>query len=520
MFLDFRTVQDGTLIEADLCIIGAGAAGITLARELAGSRVKVCLVEAGGLEFEPEGQDIYAGVIIGHPYYGLDGSRLRFFGGTTNHWNGWCAPLQPIDFRVRSWVPHSGWPLTRQDLEPFYRRAQPVCELGPFAYGAEVWRHTGVEPHAFDADEVELCFWQRSPPTRFGEVYRAELEQARNIQVVLHCNVTNIQTDPSASMVEQLDAQTLDGKRGQIKAKAYVLACGGIENPRLLLVSDTVEPAGLGNRHDLVGRFFMDHPHTEPGVVVTDDARDLKGVYREYGYEGARLVPSFCAGVAMQEREQVLNSHAFLYAITDSGVGVRAARELWSEVRRGQVPDDLAEQIWALVRDLDGVAAFGYRRLIDQPPYASIRSLYFSVRSEQAPNPESRVTLADDRDALGLRRVRLDWRLMEIDQRTVETMTTTLGAEVARLGLGRVRVSDWLLEWPSDMRGGSHHLGTTRMAADPRAGVVDADCRVHGVDNLYIAGSSMFPTGGCANPTLTIVALALRLADHLKSELS
>jgi choline dehydrogenase-like flavoprotein len=447
-----------------------------------------------------------------------------FLGGTTNHWNGYCAPLQPIDFRPRSWVPHSGWPISRQDLEPFYRRAQPICQLGPYAYSAGMWEKLGVEPHAFEASEIELCFWQRSPPTRFGEVYRAELARADNVRVLLHGNVTNIETDPSASVVRHLDVRTLDGKRGQLRAKVYVLACGGIENARLLLLSDSVEPAGLGNRHDLVGRFFMEHPHAEPGVVVTDDARDLTGVYRHYLYEGARLDPSFCAGEAMQEREQVLNSHAFLFAETESGLGVQAGRQLWREVRQRQMPDDLAEKVWAMVRDLDEVAAFGWRVVTDQRPYTSIRSLYFSVRSEQAPNPASRVTLAHERDALGLRRVQLDWQLTDLDKRTVDALTRTLGAEVARLNLGRVRLADWLLDgtpaWPPDMHGGAHHLGTTRMTADPRDGVVDADCRVHGVGNLYIAGSSVFATGGCANPTLTIVALALRFVDHLKVQLT
>jgi choline dehydrogenase-like flavoprotein len=248
VFLDFRTVDDNALFEADLCIIGAGAAGITIARELAGSHIQVCLVEAGGLEFEPDVQDVYAGANIGHPYFDLDVARLRFFGGTTNHWTGQCAPLQPIDFRSRSWVAHSGWPITRQDLDPFYRRAQSICQLGPFAYGAEVWSQIGVEPHAFDPDEVELCFWQRSPPTNFGEAYRTDLERAANVRVLLHGNVTNIATDSSAAVVQHLDVRTLDGKNGRIRAKIYVLACGGIENARLLLLSDSVEPSPENSR--------------------------------------------------------------------------------------------------------------------------------------------------------------------------------------------------------------------------------------------------------------------------------
>jgi choline dehydrogenase-like flavoprotein len=527
MFIDFGSLEDSALIETDLCIIGAGAAGITLAREFAGSSVRVCMVESGGFDYEPEVQDLYMGENASPVRYLLDASRLRYFGGSTNHWTGLCAPLAPLDFRPRDWVPHSGWPIVRSELDPFYQRAQPICQLGPYAYSARVWADFDARPHDFDPAAVELCFWQQSPPTRFGETYRAELERADNVRVLWHANATNIEADESAAVVRQVDLRTLDGRTGQVKATAYVLACGGIENARLLLLSDGAEPAGLGNRHDLVGRFFMEHPHTEPGVVLANDQDRLIATYSRQSLDGVEFRPSFCAGEALQERARVLNSHVFLQLGGSAVAGVEAARELWGAARRGEVPDDLANQIWHVMRDLDDVAFFAYRKFItgEQPhELPDSRFALFSLRSEQAPNPDSRVTLTDDRDTLGLRRSRLDWRLTDLDKRSIRALTEALGAEFARLGIGRVRLADWLLadddSWLSRMGHGNHHMGTTRMAADPRQGVVDADCRVHHVDNLYVAGSSVFATGGCANPTLTIVALALRLADHLKTRLA
>lgn len=517
MILDFRSLENGTLIEADVCIIGAGAAGITMAREFVGSGVRVCLAESGGLEFEPDVQDLYAGSDIGYPYAKLDIPRLRYFGGTTNHWVGYCAPLAWIDFQSRDWVPHSGWPIERSDLDPFYERAQPICQLGKYAYGKEIWEELAQKPHDFDPAEIELCFWQHSPPTLFGEIYRDELERSRNVHVLLHGNAVDFQTNESASLVQHVELRMLDGKTGRVKARFYVLACGGIENARLLLLSNGVEPAGLGNRHDLLGRFFMEHPHSEPGILATDDQAKLLEIYGHYLLDEVPFVPSFCAGQTMQEREQVLNSHAFL-TTSSTNPGLLAFLQLWRSVRQGQMPDGLGEKVWLAVRDLDDVAWFAYERFTGQKP------LYFSIRSEQAPNPDSRVTLGDEMDALGQRRVRLDWRFTEIDKRSVKAMITALGAEFARLGVGRVRIMDWVLDgrpdWAPDMYGGSHHIGTTRMATEPNGGVVDANCRVHYLDNLYVAGSSVFPTGGCANPTLTIVALALRLADHLKQQLS
>lgn len=524
MISDFRSAEDGTRIEADLCIIGAGAAGITLARAFLGSGVRVCVLESGGFELEPATQELAAGENVGQAYEDLEATRLRYFGGTTNHWAGTCAPLAPIDFQPRAWVPHSGWPFTRAELEPFYRRAHPICELGAFSYGRQVWQELGRRPDAFNPAVVELDFLRESPPTRFGEVYRAELEQADNVHVLLHANARDIRTDEAARAVRHVELASLTGTRAEVVARIYVLAAGGLENARLLLASDGVEPAGLGNRHDLVGRFFMEHPHTEPGIVVHDEASLTERYLRRYELsDGAEASPIFGAAPALQARHRALGAHSLLFEVPGFDSGVRAARELWLGARKGDLPAALGEKVWYVVRDLDDLASYAYARLVSGERPSDLVQLGFAMRSEQAPNPDSRVTLAEDRDALGMRRLQLDWRLTERDKHAVLTLTRALGAEFARLGLGRVRVADWLSEagnsWPADMLGGYHHMGTTRMHDDPKRGVVDADCRVHHVDNLYLAGSSVFPTGGSVNPTLTIVALALRLAEHLERRL-
>ncbi len=475
-------------------------------------------------------QALYTGENVGHDYDELDTVRLRYFGGTTNHWQGYCAPLAAMDFQIRDWVPHSGWPITRSDLEPFYRRASPICQLGPYGYGKQALAELGVRPYDFDPAEIASCLFRFSPPTRFGEVYRSELERATNIRVVLHANVANIQANEAASAVRYVDVRSLDGKAGRVKANAYVLACGGIENARLLLLSDGVERAGLGNRHDLVGRFFMEHPFLETGVVVTDDVSGLAQTYAKRSLAGVEFQVTLCAGNAMQKRERVLNSHVYLDAV--AAPGPQAARRLWGKIKSwweiGETPENLAEDIWRAVRDIGDVAEVAYHMLLTGQrgkAYAASGFLQCVQSCEQAPNPSSRVTLANEKDSLGLRRSQLDWRLTDLDRRTFRPLTESLAAEFTRLNIGRVRLADWMLGgkdplWGSDMSGGRHHMGTTRMAAEPERGVVDADCRVHHLDNLYIAGSSVFPTGGSVNPTLTIVALAVRLADHLKGRLA
>ena len=246
MFIDGRKVDNGTVIETDLAIIGAGAAGITIARELAGSGISVALIESGGFDFDAATQDLYEGESVGVDYP-LTSSRLRYFGGSTNHWGGWCRPLEPIDFEKRDWVPYSGWPVTREELNPFYDRARDICQIKSGAFDDPAAWQAGGTPMPLAGSEVETRFFLYSPPTRFGQVYRSAIKQAKNITCYLNSNVMEIVPAANGTQVAHLDVGTLSGVRFTIKPKSCVLACGGIENARMLLVSNSVmkTPAGI-----------------------------------------------------------------------------------------------------------------------------------------------------------------------------------------------------------------------------------------------------------------------------------
>jgi choline dehydrogenase-like flavoprotein len=271
MFTDARTIPAGTTLTADVCTVGAGAAGISIARELAHSPLDVCLLESGGLEYDLDTQQLYRGRSVGFPYFPLEIARLRFFGGTTNHWGGASRPLDDSDFEARDWVPHSGWPFRREALDPYYRRAHGVLELGPYAYDAGSWTTDERRPLRFEGESLRSAVLQQSPPTRLGQVYREELRRARNIRTCLNANLLEIETAPTGGPVTRLRVASLERNEFYVEARAYVLATGGIENPRLLLLSRRADPAGLGNEHDLVGRFCMDHPIAawgKPGTVA------------------------------------------------------------------------------------------------------------------------------------------------------------------------------------------------------------------------------------------------------------
>lgn len=518
MLLDFRDDAVASELQADVCVIGGGAAGIAIAREFISSGWSVVVLESGGLDLDREVQDLNKGTNARGDFT-LHKSRFRLFGGTMLVWGGWCAPLDELDFQRRAWVPDSGWPITKQDLLPFYRRAQALCELGPYRYDVTDWPALAKTTLALDPAKLGHRLWQLSPPTNFGEVYRSELRQAGNVTVLLNATATEIVTGESAAAVSEVRFSSLLGRRGRVRARAYVVACGGIDTPRLLLLSNRVEPAGLANRQDLVGRFFMEHPHPDAGgVMVSGDIGRFRS-YVERMAAGERIVLGLGPSADAQRRLRILNS-----SVAVNGELRFEPTEAWDSLTKlaraageRRWPDSAGTHVYNVLRDLDDVIREGYRRATHGP----VSGYSFIARTETAPNPANRVTLAEERDALGLRRARLDWTVGALERRTVETTMRLVAAELGRLGIGRVRINELLLEddarWSENLSWFGHHMGTTRMSETAKTGVVNPDCRVHGIANLYVASSSVFPTSGFANPTLTILALALRLADHLKA---
>lgn len=498
MFADGRGVADNAVLDCDLCVVGAGAAGIVLALELNATRLKILVLEAGGLQYEPETQSLYRGESVGHAYFNLDSARLRMFGGTTGHWQGWCRPLDPIDFKERSWVPDSGWPLDYEDLEPFYARAQRYVQIGPYDYSSAFWaRATGAPPFKLPPELVETSVFQYSPPTRFGLAYREPVRRSSNVTVFLHSNVTSLRLSPSGRRVERVQVATLSGRRFAVRAARFVVAVGGIETPRLLLASNDVVRNGVGNEHDLVGRYFADHPHAPVALASLPEQASVDSLYyRRDHVLGTATRGVFVTSDRWMRTERTLRFSASLDPVeADPFVDRNAAAE-----KRAERP---AEDLAVVERGLEG----GGKR--------HVFSLF--MRAEQAPNRDSRVTLSQTRDELGMPEARLDWRFGELDRSSVRASVRAIARAFGAAGLGHVysRPAQEPDFWQR-VQGGFHHMGTARMHTDPRRGVVGRDCRVHGVDNLYLAGSSVFSTTGFANPTLTVVALAVRLARRLR----
>ncbi len=554
MIEDAQALPAHSVLRSEVCVIGAGPAGIALALALGEQGIQVLLLEAGRDAPDAAAQVLYEGDLANAHHSPPHRYRLRGLGGSSVLWGGRCMPLDPIDFEARPWVPHSGWPLDDEDLMPHYRAANALAEAGRYAYEADE-ALPGAPPmvRGWRSDIVTTSGLERfSCPTDFGRRYARRLRLAPAIRVLRGavCTALRLEARPPAQVglhtVRTLDVRTLAGKPLRVRARIVVLAAGGLETARLLLCSDDVLPQGVGNMHDVVGRYYMCHLAGNLGTL------DLKGPVADvrHGYErapeGVYCRRRLAIRAAHQRREGLLNAVARLHfpRIADpahrSGVlsGLFLARRFigYEYARRlhdGQKPTPalLARHALNVVRDAPDTLAFlGHwltRRTLAVRKFPSVilsnRTNRFSleVQAEQEPHPDSRVTLADGVDALGMRRLRIDWRYRPQDIASVGRTLAWMATEFARNGTGQLRVDPDTLEEDLLRYGayGGHHIGTARMGRDPRTSVVDPDARVHEVSNLYIAGSAVFPTSSQANPTLTILALSLRLADHLTRRL-
>jgi choline dehydrogenase-like flavoprotein len=548
MIIDARDLPDGATLTADVCIVGAGAAGISMALGLAKGSIEVLVLESGGLRPEKATQELYSGTVADERLHSPpDTYRQRRFGGTTTIWGGRCIPLDPIDFERRDYMPNSGWPIDLSALMPYYPEANRLCEAGEFTYSAAAAFHRplrpmikGFESPLFTTDTLERF----SCPTDFGARYGRRLRAAPNVRVVLHANVTRIQLDAAGVRVESLAVRTLEGKSLEAIAQQVVLAAGGLEVARLLLASRDVQSGGIGNGRDVVGRYYMCHLAGTIGALAVD--KPLGSVWNGYDLsdEGVYCRRRIALSPDAQREHRLGNFIARLHhpRITDPEHrnailsllflakfvipyeygkrlhgGEPATLRMWLQHVRNVAtgPFDAAGFAWHMLKD---------RRLAERKfpsiiikPKANLFSLDF--HAEQQPAAESRVELMRDVDALGMPKLRVDWRYTPVDVDTVSRSIALLAREIERTGVGAFTYDPADIEFEMTRYGayGGHHIGTARMGTDPAHSVVDPDCRVHGVSNLSIASCAVFPTSSQANPTLTVVALALRLAARLRA---
>ena len=548
MLIDGRTVPRDEVIETEVCIVGAGPAGTTLAREFIGQSFRVCLLESGGTEpREDTHQLLCEGEIIGDLSQNLFESRCRQLGGTANLWKDRTGknhysvrllPLDKIDFEKKDWLPYSGWPFGKSHLDPFYERAQYLCRLRPFAYEAEDWEDTQTPRLSLDESRIKTTMYQFGPRNVFTHELPIEINRSDNITTYLNANLADIETNDTAKTVTRVRVACLQGNQFYVTAKVFILAAGGIENARLLLLSNKTQSLGLGNQNDLVGRFFMEHPVLSLGAFIPSNRQifNSAALYDLRWANNILVMGKLNLTEEVMRSKQLLNSCMLLVPRPKGywSKAIKSLKILLSSSRRAELPKDALKHLGNAISDIDEVMAYIDGRAFKRQRFSydismggwsrrqgnekRFRSFEVVIANEQPPNPDVRITLGSECDRLGLRKIQsIRWHWTDLQIHSILQTQEILKEEIARAGLGQFQ--SWVELNGGNLSpcyGGNHHMGTTRMHIDPKQGVVDENCRVHGVSNLFIAGSSIFPTGGHANPTLTIIALAIRLADHVK----
>lgn len=534
----------------DICIIGAGPAGITLARELSSTNLHICVLESGGYKRESFTDDLRK--IITSDLDVKSYSQERVVGGTSSTWGGLSAPLDPIDMEERPFVPVPGWPITYADLIPYWERA---ADGYAFPSLEEFKRFKKLrDPHTFNTawkDLEEKIFLATEEPVHFGKKF-IDTFQKDHLDLFLHATVVRLNTR-YVNDKEHVDSVTVLSKERSyvFRAKVIVLASGCMENTRLLLVSDDTCARGIGNQHDQVGRYFMNHPKGDYGEIalhtpVEDLSYFFGCIYEGFaGYTGIRIREK------RQRELQLLNasirfeplfpwsgnpgvaSLVFLVKkmkfivsfwrrfFTHGIVALRDYSETGDDSDLQNAQKDLRGWIdifCNIALNISSVIQYLFFRISSKRVLISrIRIRHFM---EMEPYAENRITLGEESDSYGQRVPLLSYNVTSLDKKSLITLYALLAQEVEILNLGSVQGNLCEeKEWPVT-GDASHYLGTTRMGNDPHVSVVDVHLRVHSTDNLYVVGGSVFSTSGCANPTFTICALAIRLADLLKQEVN
>ena len=583
-------IQDGTILQTDVCIIGAGPAGLAIAAELQSGPQQVILLESGAFPADSAGRRDETSAAFGHgadawnfddfqklnfddrmptgdvSYPSAVQTRIRRFGGTSNSWGIRYTPtetgvryttLDPIDFEKRDWVPNSGWPFTKAHLDPYYARAHAFAGAGPYVYDPESWSATDCQPYPFETSGMETRIFHFGPSRTFLADAKAKLAAAPNITLITEATATELLTGPDCNKVTDICVKTFAGTAFRIQCKIVIIASGTIEATRLLLCSRQGNPAGLGNQNDLVGRFLMDHQAVRSGLLQLASPETLAKLtfYDTRRVDGALITAKPVLSEATLREKKLLNTCAAIFP-RRAGESINPLRKRFPRGPRHNSPAVSASV--GLLRALRtrkigpaqigqaAVAAMGipdilyYRWRKNYGMYARDAAYHLDSGgwsrnesdltqfpalevlhlTEQVPDRENRITLGTGMDALGMTRICQHWRLTDTDLQGVAGALHAYKAGFAKAGIG-----DLDLELnqgaPQIMYASLHHpMGTTRMHDDPKQGVVDARCRVHGTENCYVASAGVFPTGGYANSTLTVLALAIRIADDVKATLS
>lgn len=511
-------------IDCDICIIGGGVAGLVIANELVQTGLKIALVESGGEQYDQTTQDLYRANNIDFPFPNTSLSRLRFLGGSSNHWQNNTSPLSPLDFEKREGIANSGWPINFDELARYYSKAEHYCGVGNDGYSLGKWiKVSGMSDIVAGSSHIETRI-AKVPfsPTRFFEKYGNKLVLSDNVEIITQSNLIDVEFNESSAQLEKAMFKTLKGNEFSVIAGKFIMCLGGIENARMMLHFNEKYNDKLGNQSDAVGRYLMEHPTPRAAHLIAEKtpALDL--------YFGYRAENKSIAGFLSLTDESVRANNTinlrmpFIaqsnYILSD---GISSSHILGESLSNFELPEDASTHAWNILSDIDMVIEAIARKKFDTKIFdhaSKVSGFEIPMMMEQTPDRNNRVMLSGNKDELGLAKVNIEYRVTDLDKQRLWHSLDIFAKEIATLGFGRLKIlrERSLRIWRDQLGFSQHHMGTTRMSNNPNSGVVDRDSKVFGTKNFYIGGSSVFPTGGSVPPTLTIVALSIRLANHIR----
>ena len=523
--MDAKSFSSETRQNADVCIIGAGVAGITLALELDKKGISSILLDGGDESFSMESQSLYSPGDKIEGYEDITYNRLRFLGGSSNHWQNSTGLFTKEDFEKRDWIPNSGWPITHEDIAPHYVLAGHYCGTGTDGYDTQYWLNKmgGVDPTK-GSNALELGINKAAiPPTRFYYVHGAKIVDSEHINLIKNANLVDLEFDENTQLVNEITFVTYNSQsRHKVTAKQFILCCGGIENARFMLLFNEKYQNKIGNQYDNIGRYFMEHPVLRAANFYPSKNTKLD-ILNEGILEEGRMIKGFMQidGETLT-RNKAINLRLPLHRKTKYEIseGIRSYHYLTDSSKADGFPNDGWSHIYNIIADLDMFAEAIARKKFSTELFEHAKEFggyEISMMFEQIPDRNNRITLSEDRDVLGIKKVNVQWQLLKKDKENVWTALELIAKELGKSNLGKLHILDEYEEqvFGNKMFFSHHHMGTTRMADSPNNGVVDKNLKVFGTQNLFIGGSSIFSTSSHVPPTLTISAFSVRLAEHL-----
>jgi choline dehydrogenase-like flavoprotein len=563
MIEDLGSLSEDISVTAELAVIGAGPAGIVVALEAANKGLSVVLLESGSRSFDPAVQELSeAAEWDSHRHAPLSLAVRRQVGGTSTIWGGRCVPFDPVDFTRRPFLNGAAWPVDYKEVQNYFQRACDWMVCGRATFNSSEIPHLPSEivPGFVDGSMLASSLERWSLPTRFGTTYQERLERSPRVRLLTGVNCVEIVCPRQGGKAESLKCRTHAGGRITVAAKAFVVACGGLESTRLLMSSTGPEGEQLGNRSGHLGRWYMAHVEgsianvrfsTPPRQTIYDYEKDVDGVYvrRRFSfseeYQHKHELPNVVSWLGNPELPDARHRSgqlSFAYLALTSPLGHRFAPEVQRLSLTGaEIPGtpyggatitSRGSHLRNIFRHPLSTSRFmidfGGRRFLPRgrrvPGFFvyNRQNLYpLQYHGEQLPNPSSTVTLSREVDRVGRRKLKIDLRFSPADVDGIIRAHEHWDSYLRKLRVGRLEYLHGDLSEAVDLRlgGGFHQSGTTRMSLSTSGGVVDKDLAVHGVPNLFLASSSTFVTSGQANSTFMVVVFAIRLADHLAREL-